>query len=178
MSCIPPSSADQRGLSQTPGARSIIQAAIFTVLSIWHATKIWALSKAEDAISQPRKQFYFIVNFHYSLSFPQMLTLYSIWHYPFHLSIFFCPLTKIHTTTLFQFVMPYPNCIVHSHPPTLILFFSTCDFLFWQKPPCKNSSTGIRSLKFTRLCQKIKQVSQILCFLIRLFSQNKTKQQK
>lgn len=83
--------------------------------------------------------FYFTVNFHYSL-FPQLLTLYSIWHYPFHLSIFFCPLTKIHTTTLFQFVMPYPNCIVDSHPPTLILFFSTCDFLFWQKPPCKNSS--------------------------------------
>lgn len=89
MSCIPPSSADQRGLSQTPGARSIIQAAIFIVLSIWHATKIWALSKAEDAISQPRKQFYFILLYR---QLPLLTLLSSAVNPLLHLTLSFPPI--------------------------------------------------------------------------------------
>lgn len=86
------------------GPDQLSQAAISTVLSVWHTRKIWALSKAEGAISQPSELFSSILLYYYlplliffspaiiplpcfTLSFPSSIPLFSQ------------PLIRLHTTT-------------------------------------------------------------------------------
>lgn len=80
------------GWVRRQGPDQLSKAAISTVLSVWHTSKIWALSKAKEAISQQGKLFSSILLYWYlpllNSFFPAIISL----HY-FTLScpsIFFC----------------------------------------------------------------------------------------
>lgn len=61
------------------GPDQLSQAAISTVLSLWHTGEIWALSKAERAISQASKAIFF----HFTLQLPSTAHFLFPSYYPF-----------------------------------------------------------------------------------------------
>lgn len=139
MRTILPSSADQRGLIWTPGARSIIPGSHF------HCPPLLTYQKNLGPIKgwrghQPANRAIFL---HFTLPSPStahflFLSYYPISLYPTHLFFLHSPhpLIQLHTIAPFSFFSALS--ILHSNCPVLFFFF------FVPLPtllsPCKNSS--------------------------------------
>lgn len=150
------------------------QAAISTVLSFWHSRKIWALSKAGGAISQPTKLFSSILLHPYlplliffspaiiplpyfTLSFPSIFPPFSSSFNPASHHCFF---------KLSIFSVPSSVLIVHSFSPSFLYAFPYSRLLYFDKCHLVKIPAGCWSLKVKQLCWKKKAGSPVAGCLI------------
>lgn len=130
---ILPSSADQRGLSQTPGARSIIPDSHFHCpLLLTHQKNLGPIKGWRG--HQPAKQAIFL---HFTLPLPSTAHFLFPSYYPFTLFHF---IPSIHlSSTLATFNPTSHHCSVsacHCMPfPSPIITTVYCPFLFIFSPP-------------------------------------------
>lgn len=108
----------KEGWVRCQGPDQLSQAAISTVLSLWHARKTWALSKAEGAISQPSKLFSSILLYLPLLIFFSSAIIplpHLTFSSPSIVPLIFHPLIQLHTTTTFQFLIDKSTVVFKSY---------------------------------------------------------------
>lgn len=140
----------KEGWVRCQGPDQLSQAAISTVLSLWHTRKIWALSKAEGAISKPSKLFSSILLYRYLplLIFfsPAIIPLLYL-TFPSIFPPFSHPLIQCHS--ILSFILPfYALSIVHYKSIVLssvFLFYISPFSYSWCSPWSLSHTAGMKN---------------------------------